>query len=500
MFPWLGHTLGFVTSKPGAFWTSIQDALPAKTGGACRVVLGGQRSHLLFSTVSMAALTQNRALDRHKMSRDVGMSITGSTQYDQDLHTLPYANKSRSLDEEIFNEHLLRTDRVAELTARYMTELRVALTDGAVPGTEPDQAPVAFQAWLWPLVFQARISTFFGRGLLDGYPSIPKDYLAYEEGVTRLLCGYPQWLAPGAYRALNKLLGGLSRWLSATLEVSAGKIPDPSGDLAWDERWGSRVIRGYHRNSQSFGQSPRRAAPALVGFLFALNANTGSATLWTLIHLLDTSASDPTLLPRVRAEVESVRELASGTLDVKQLMEKPLLQSVYAEVLRLYVDVTIMRNLKADVTVPIDYGGDDAPRVRLLKGDMAVAPSWTVHHDSDAWPGVSPNHFDGERFLVADEKGEKVFSMGSTRGRWMPYGGGRPMCPGRLFAKQEIMVAVAMVLRMYDFEMVGYADGQGKRTDKFPGMRSKLPGTGIGLPDGDILVRIKRRTQSSMES
>ncbi|KAL9015028.1 MAG: hypothetical protein Q9173_000326 [Seirophora scorigena] len=95
MFPWLGHTLGFVTSKPGAFWTSIQDALPAKTGGACRVVLGGQRSHLLFSTVSMAALTQNRALDRHEMSRDVGMRITGSTQYDQDLHTLPYANKSR---------------------------------------------------------------------------------------------------------------------------------------------------------------------------------------------------------------------------------------------------------------------------------------------------------------------------------------------------------------------------------------------------------------------
>ncbi|CAO1605168.1 hypothetical protein XANCAGTX0491_008694 [Xanthoria calcicola] len=485
-------------STPGSFWSSIQEALPAKTGSAYSIVLGGQRVQLLFSTASMAALTQNRTLGRYEMSRDVAMTITGSTQYDQDLHTLPRANKNRSLDEEIFNEYLLRADRVAELTARYMTELRLALVHGAVLDKEPDQEAVGLEAWLWPLLFQARISTFFGRELLDKYPSLPRDYMTYEKGAEKLLCRYPQWLAPGAYRALNRVLDGLSRWLSEALVASAGKIVDPSGDLAWDERWGSRVLRGYHRNSQTFGQSPRRAARTILGFLFALNTNTGSATLWTLIHLL--SARDPTLLPRVRAETESVRGFADGTLDVKRLMEKPLLQSVYAEVLRLYVDLTITRNLKADVTVPVDYGGDDAPRVRLPKGDMVMAPSWTVHRDANAWPGVPPDQFDAERFLVANEKGAKVFSLGNTPGRWMPYGGGRPICPGRVFAKQEIIVAVATVLRMYDFQMVGYCDRQGRRTEDFPGMRSKLPGTGIGLPDGDIHVRIKERTQNTMES
>ncbi|KAI4229744.1 MAG: hypothetical protein L6R36_000660 [Xanthoria steineri] len=406
----------------------------------------------------MAALAQNRTLGRYEMSRDVGMTITGSTQYDQDLHTLPPANKNRSLDEEIFNKYLLRAERVAELTARYMTELRLALVHGAVLDKEPDQEAVGLEAWLWPLLFQARISTFFGLPVVA--------HMTYEKGAEKLLCRYSQWLAPGAYRALNRVLDGLSRWLS---------------------------------EAQTFGQSPRRAARAILGFLFALNTNTGSATLWTLIHLL--SAPDPTLLPRVRAEAESVRGFADGTLDVKGLMEKPLLQSVYAEVLRLYADLTITRNLKADVTVPVDYGGDDAPRMRLPKGDMVMAPSWTVHRDANAWPGVPPDQFDAERFLVANEQGAKVFSMGNTPGRWMPYGGGRPICPGRIFAKQEIIVAVATVLRMYDFEMVGYVDRQGQRTEDFPGMRSKLPGTGIGLPDGDILVRIKERTQNTtMES
>lgn len=62
------------------------------------------------------------------------------------------------------------------------------------------------------------------------------------------------------------------------------------------------------------------------------------------------------------------------------------------------------------------------------------------------------------------------------------------------------MIAVAMVLRMYDFEMAGYVDSQGQRTEKFRGTRSKLPGTGTGLPDGDIFVRIKGRTRNTMES
>ncbi|KAL8872177.1 MAG: hypothetical protein Q9174_002146 [Haloplaca sp. 1 TL-2023] len=253
------------------------------------------------------------------------------------------------------------------------------------------------------------------------------------------------------------------------------------------------MARAYHLNNQDLGHSPHRAAPLILGIFFAASTNALPATLLTLMHLLDTNAIDPTLLSRVQSEVDSVPEVGDGTLDIKRLLELPLLQSVYTEVLRLHVDVIIARNLDADIVVPVGHGGEDTPQVRLPKGDMVVAPVWTVHNDSDLWPGVSPDHFDGERFLVAGEKGQKVFSMGGPPGRWAPYGGGRHWCPGRLFAKQEIMATVSVLLRKYNIETAGYLDARGKRTKKPPGVRSKLPGAGVLSLDGDILMRIKRR-------
>ena len=67
MPPWVGHTSGFLT----AFIPSILNALVANFSGACCVCFGGRHSHLLFLPVSAAALTQNHALDRHGVWRDI---------------------------------------------------------------------------------------------------------------------------------------------------------------------------------------------------------------------------------------------------------------------------------------------------------------------------------------------------------------------------------------------------------------------------------------------
>ena len=212
--------------------------------------------------------------------------------------------------------------------------------------------------------------------------------------------------------------------------------------------------------------------------LIVSNANTVPAVKLMLVHLLNTIAGNPTLLPRVRAEVDSVPEARDGTLVVKRLMELPLLQSVNAEVLRLYIDVIIALSLEADFLVPVEHSGDGAPEVRLPKGDVVIVPSWTVRHDSNAWPGVSPNQFDGEWFSVADVKCHRAFSIGSIPSR-ASYGGRRHMCPWILFAKQELMLAVATVLRMYDLETVGYVGSQGQQIESFPDVGSRLPSAGI---------------------
>lgn len=51
------------------------------------------------------------------------------------------------------------------------------------------------------------------------------------------------------------------------------------------------------------------------------------------------------------------------------------------------------------------------------------------------------------------EMGPK-FSMEGVAGGWIPYGGGQRICPGRHFAKQEIIGTFAMLFTHYDIELL----------------------------------------------
>lgn len=54
---------------------------------------------------------------------------------------------------------------------------------------------------------------------------------------------------------------------------------------------------------------------------------------------------------------------------------------------------------------------------------------------------------------VEDDKEAKAVTAG-TQGYYFPYGGGTKICPGRHFAKQGMMSAVAVFLREFDVELI----------------------------------------------
>lgn len=45
------------------------------------------------------------------------------------------------------------------------------------------------------------------------------------------------------------------------------------------------------------------------------------------------------------------------------------------------------------------------------------------------------------------------FSMEGVAGGWIPYGGGQRMCPGRHFAKQEIIGTLATLLTQFEIRL-----------------------------------------------
>ena len=79
-------------------------------------------------------------------------------------------------------------------------------------------------------------------------------------------------------------------------------------------------------------------------YLPRLNANAVPATIWFCLELIQ----DQKLLARVRQEVDKARipkasDNTGAGFDLAKLCENPLLQSCFAETLRLYMNIALMR-------------------------------------------------------------------------------------------------------------------------------------------------------------
>ena len=220
---------------------------------------------------------------------------------------------------------------------------------------------------------------------------------------------------------------------------------------------------------------------------------------------------DSSLLSRVRSDLSrcvSDSSLSDLDFDIGRLCEQPLLQSIYAEILRLYTAVMIVRSAEhTDVTI----GNWNFPKHSLIAISSQVA-----HMDKEVWStGHKALHpldkFWAERFLVyshdpssgpsfkryqdsqhcatKNDPKEPQFSLSGVSGSWIPYGGGQKICPGRHFAKQEILLTFAVLCSAFDIELLTDAE-----SGPTPDMR--FYGLGTLPPRGATPFRIRRRKGS----
>jgi len=234
---------------------------------------------------------------------------------------------------------------------------------------------------------------------------------------------------------------------------------------------------------------------------------------------------DPLLLHRVRSEISAARlDRPDGQrpgFNISKLCEGPLLQSVYAETLRLRIAIILMRSPEKH-----DF---KLGKWLFKTGDLIFLCSQTAARNRDLWndgTDKDPHPLDefwAERFLVypndpasgpvkknsadgraisspdnnilenekppetaAVEKRDPKFSMEGLAGGWVPFGGDVRMCPGRFFAKNEMMASLAMIVTSYDIEL-RTPEGWKPEPDMSYFLVGALP------PKGAIPVRIRRR-------
>ena len=214
------------------------------------------------------------------------------------------------------------------------------------------------------------------------------------------------------------------------------------------------------------------------------------------------------MLHQVREKAGAcLRDAGQKEFEVEKLCSQPLLQSVFAETLRVRTSQFIVRSDEHE-----DFY---FKKWRIPKGASVAIDTYAVHTDRNVWSTGSAEHphpvdqFWAQRFLtypsdpnsgplqnynrpssihkpiIQDGKPEEPkFSMAGLTGAWIPFAGGRGQCPGRNFAKQEVILGFSMVCSFFDIELL-------VKTKPEPNLR----GYGLGglLPKETIPFRIRRR-------
>ena len=234
------------------------------------------------------------------------------------------------------------------------------------------------------------------------------------------------------------------------------------------------------------------------------NANSVPATCWFVLEAIQNAD----LLRRVRSEVQSCFHTSPARenhFDVERLCSQPLLQSMFAETLRLRTIQFIVRGSDHE---DFRYQNWIVPKGQIVAVDTHTAHTngliwgtggpgnphpvkefWAEIDASDPESGPlrhrsnAPDDTMKDLESASNKKGPK-FSLSGLGGAWIPFGGGRRQCPGRIFAKQEIILSAAIFCSAFEIELLAGAKPE-------PNMR--YYGLGGLPPKREIPCRIRRR-------
>ena len=499
--PFLGHAHKWAWANPsvGQFFTKTFQTHPRSTG-AFTLNLGGQLTHVLFSPHAVEKLFHIRNPSRLGYAFKFVEKVLGvpSEQFARHLGVGEGVDEKTGLSgwevlEETTRKYLLKKEAVSELTFGFLQRLEFEV-DKLLLSQEQravEEVEVGLCSWLQPVMLRASLSAMFGTRLLDASPEFIQDFFEFDRTAQSLFFGLPRLLNPIPYRTRDLAITGLEKWHRYLAEEARGKIANPDNELAWDPYFGSRYNRARQQHHVSRGLTLRSRAGLDLAFVMALCSNAIPATVWMLLHIMDPNAN-PSVVKKLMEEVRSVTR-DDGSLDIPTLVGLPLLQSIYEESLRLYSDALVMRNLQDDIVLPLDLEGKR--HVSLKKDSTVMAPTWLCHRDQEAWGNPPADQFDAERFIKVDQvTGKTVFTTSGTSGKLFPYGGGKTICPGRAFAKQEMIATVALVLSKFELNFVKFSDENGNSVEQFPGVRDAVIGSLLLNPRGDMRVKVKLRS------
>lgn len=173
----------------------------------------------------------------------------------------------------------------------------------------------------------------------------------------------------------------------------------------------------------------------ILTFIGAGHETTARALAWTLYCV----ANSPQIRERMESEIDEV--LASGAEPVAWMDRMPMVRAAFEEALRLYPPAP---SLNRAAIADDEWTSADGKTVRIAAGVTVLIMPWTLHRHQLYWD--NPRAFMPERF--SPENRGRI-----GRFQYLPFGAGPRVCIGATFAMQEAVIALAVLMSRYRFDM-----------------------------------------------
>lgn len=337
------------------------------------------------------------------------------------------------------------------------------------------------------MVLRAATDALYGPDLLRRNPSLEEDFWEFDANVQTLCKGVPRILSPEPYRIRERCVRALLDWRLRALpeeeRTETSDLPE------WNSKSGLKCNTLRNEMFKTFPEWTVEArANSDFSLMVGLNGNSPGAAFWYFVEILQSKDLYADAVMEVRTA--SVSSGDSTRFDLKKLLELPLLQSIYAETLRIYVTAMFLRKTAKDTQLGAFTVPQDSTVMLCSHSEQMNEKLWNPTCSPEI-PAVT--EFWGRRFLDEDpslpDSGPRFKVEEISGGKWLPFGIGARQCPGRDMAKREIFLTFAVLSTYFDIEIM---------QEKGWKPKPKIARFGFGTmpPAEETPFRIRRRVTS----
>ncbi|WVY94059.1 hypothetical protein V8G54_033147 [Vigna mungo] len=194
------------------------------------------------------------------------------------------------------------------------------------------------------------------------------------------------------------------------------------------------VLLKYQQENDSESVLTDDNIKAVIQDIFVGGGETSSSTVeWAMSELI----RNPRVMEKVQAEVRKVYD-RKGYVDETELQKLIYLKSIIKETLRLHPPVPLL--VPRESRERCEINGYEIPSKTRV-----IINAWAIGRNAECW--TEAESFKPERFLNngIDFKGADF--------AFIPFGGGRRICPGITFAIPNIELPLAQLLYHFDWKL-----------------------------------------------